>query len=562
MKNKSYFGIFQKNKKLFKKILISILIVLLIFIPSFLVLINYFSEQDTPIEEDEITVSVYNGEVLLFSETEIRQNALPGSLISIFDSILKGLTDQPAADTDATMPLTITHTKNGHTTAYTCYFFTDASDSNFLVDENGAFFTISQHDALLFLSSRYAQSLYPAATTPKLYTSAEEEITPKSAQWYYKNMSSKYVLSEGIETSTENTTYDMAGALGISFDIEPDECTVDVYKSGVAILKVNGTNLSNITVTPGTVLNFKITATWKQAADSEFYGSIEYDFDAILRDRAEFIVNKTSLQKGDFLILSCTNVLDSSKITFSSTPDIKFLPEYFESNDMVYAVIPFSADLASGMYSLSFNYGASTEIIDIELKPTDANEPIVLTPDKDPYFLNYISNKALSSFKDVLDFDSERTSEHIYFDGAFLDYTAFGATEKYTWGTQFQNSLQTKGYTFYGNVFEFEDQSGVSIKAANNGVIIKRGFSDSIGNFVVLDHGLGIKTVYGHLSAINVQVGDVVLKGQSLGRSGKTNGSDKDSLLILTYLFETSVDYSSIAGKELQLYAPEQTEDK
>jgi len=112
-------------------------------------------------------------------------------------------------------------------------------------------------------------------------------------------------------------------------------------------------------------------------------------------------------------------------------------------------------------------------------------------------------------------------------------------------------------YTLYGNVFEFEDPSGAPINAANNGRVISVGYSDHIGNFVVVEHGLGLKTVYGHLSAINVQAGDIVVKGQSLGRSGKINGSDADSLLLLTYLFDVPVDYSAIAGKELPLYVPQ-----
>ena len=562
MKNKSYFRIFQKDKKLFKKILISALVVLLIFIPSFLIAFNYFSDKNTAPAEDDITVSVYNGEVLLFSESEVRQNALPNSLVSIFDSILKGLTEQTAADTSAAPPLTITHTYKGQTASYTCYFFIDGSDSNFLVDQNGAFFKISQHDASLFLSSPYAQSLYPSATTPKLYTSIDDQIIPISAEWYYKNTSSKYVQSNGIELAEEKTTYDMAGALGIYFDIAPDECIVEVYKSGIIISTIKGTDLSNITVAPGTVLNFNITANWKQTATSEFFGSIEYNFDAILRDRADFIVDKTSLCGGDFLVLACTNILDSRKIEFSSTPDIKFTPEYFESNGMVYALIPFSADLPSGAYSLSFAYGAAVETINIDLSHPDTKEDVILTADKDSYFLKYTSNDAISDFEEILDSSNESTAEHIYFDGAFLDYSEFGATEKYPWGTNFKNSSQTKNYTLYGSVFEFDTQNGASVKAANNGRVVNCGSSEHIGNFVVIEHGLGLKTVYGHLSAVNVQIGDVVLKGQSIGRSGRINGTNKDSLLLLTYLFDVAVDYSSIAGTELPLYVPEQSSEQ
>ncbi len=556
MKNKSYFTIFQKNKSLWKKVLISLLIVLIICIPTFLIAFNYFSDRDNTPAGEEITVSLYNGDVLLFSESEVRQNALPNSLVSIFDSVLNGLakTNSSAVDTSAATPLLITHTFKGYTANYTCYFFIDGSDKNFLIRDNGEYYKIAQSDALLFLSSPYAQPLYPTANIPKLYTSADDEIVPESAKWYYKNAASKYIQANDIAISEEQATYNMAGALGITFDIEPDECTIDVYKSGIIFSKIEGTDLSNITVTPGTVLNFKITATWKQTEASEFYGTIEYNFDALLRDRADFIVDKTSLDSGDLLVLACTNVIDSRKIEFSSTPDIKFTPKYFESNGMVYALIPFSSDLSAGTYSLSFTYGAASETIDITLASPDTSENITVPAVKDNYFLNYVSNKALDGFEALLESVSDRLPEYIYFDGTFVDYTTLGATEKHAFGTHFNDSSETKDYTLYGNVFEFEAQSGAPINAANNGRVISVGYSDHIGNFVVVEHGLGLKTVYGHLSAINVQAGDIVVKGQSLGRSGKINGSDADSLLLLTYLFDVPVDYSAIAGKELPLY--------
>lgn len=63
---------------------------------------------------------------------------------------------------------------------------------------------------------------------------------------------------------------------------------------------------------------------------------------------------------------------------------------------------------------------------------------------------------------------------------------------------------------------------GVPIKAANRGkVVLSRNFFYT-GNTIILDHGLGIFTMYGHLSKRNVQEGEVVPQGTIIGLAGKT----------------------------------------
>ena len=50
------------------------------------------------------------------------------------------------------------------------------------------------------------------------------------------------------------------------------------------------------------------------------------------------------------------------------------------------------------------------------------------------------------------------------------------------------------------------------------------------GNCVIVDHGLGVQSLYAHLSSIDVKVGDTVEKGQALGRSGMTGLAGGDHL--------------------------------
>ena len=79
------------------------------------------------------------------------------------------------------------------------------------------------------------------------------------------------------------------------------------------------------------------------------------------------------------------------------------------------------------------------------------------------------------------------------------------------------------------------------IEAANSGTVAFAGPLGIYGNCVVLDHGLGLFTLYGHLSSIGVKAGDAVQKLQVLGKSGDTGLAGGDHLHYGVYLAGVAV---------------------
>ena len=64
--------------------------------------------------------------------------------------------------------------------------------------------------------------------------------------------------------------------------------------------------------------------------------------------------------------------------------------------------------------------------------------------------------------------------------------------------------------------------SGANIVAAAAGRVITSEYSSSYGNYVVINHGSGLTTLYAHMSSRGVSVGASVAKGQSIGKVGST----------------------------------------
>jgi murein DD-endopeptidase MepM/ murein hydrolase activator NlpD len=74
------------------------------------------------------------------------------------------------------------------------------------------------------------------------------------------------------------------------------------------------------------------------------------------------------------------------------------------------------------------------------------------------------------------------------------------------------------------------------IEVANSGVVVFAGELGIYGNTVIVDHGLGIFTLYGHLSAIDVKAGDKLEKRQVVGKTGETGLAAGDHLHYATLL--------------------------
>ena len=63
------------------------------------------------------------------------------------------------------------------------------------------------------------------------------------------------------------------------------------------------------------------------------------------------------------------------------------------------------------------------------------------------------------------------------------------------------------------------------IEAVDNGTVIFAGWNNGYGYYIQIDHGAEIISAYAHLNSLSVNVGDNVIKGQIIGKSGSTGNS-------------------------------------
>ena len=102
----------------------------------------------------------------------------------------------------------------------------------------------------------------------------------------------------------------------------------------------------------------------------------------------------------------------------------------------------------------------------------------------------------------------------------------------------FSNFAETRTYVYDGRTIDTQIHYGYDlastkhspVPAANAGVVAFAGPLTIYGNAVILDHGLGLQTLYAHLSSIDVKVGDKITRGQEIGRTGATGLAIGDHL--------------------------------
>jgi murein DD-endopeptidase MepM/ murein hydrolase activator NlpD len=78
--------------------------------------------------------------------------------------------------------------------------------------------------------------------------------------------------------------------------------------------------------------------------------------------------------------------------------------------------------------------------------------------------------------------------------------------------------------------FDLAVTAKVPVVAANAGKVLSASWLGIFGNCVIIDHGMGVASLYGHLSSFDVKVGDSVTRGQTIARSGMTGLASGDHL--------------------------------
>ena len=136
---------------------------------------------------------------------------------------------------------------------------------------------------------------------------------------------------------------------------------------------------------------------------------------------------------------------------------------------------------------------------------------------------------------------TRESQDHLLFDGPFIQMV----------NTQVEAAFaDERDYIYQGEVIDHQTHLGFDLASlarspvdcANDGKVVWAGYLGIYGNCVLVDHGLGLASLYGHLSSIETTAGESVKMGQSLGRTGETGLAGGDHLHFTTLVQGVAVN--------------------
>ncbi len=504
-----------------KKLVISILCVLALFIPTYLAIGSYIITKDAPVDAkkiDRMDIADPKGESFKLAAAEDGNDMV--SLFNTMNEHAAKREELPAQLVGEPFYKVTYHTGN-KSVDFKYYFSADAQNC-YYVDNFGDVYQIRAEDAAKFVSTPYAVSLYGDSVTPDLLTMTGKAITPETISWNYRVANGSFVSRTGLETESDLLSYKMDGGIAFEFSVMPDALSIKILDGDTLIYDGSYEQLSTVSIKESKTLSFTLNANWYEDASRNYYGQASYRFQADVVAPAEFYLGRTEVEPGDFVVLSGINVADINKLSFSSEPSINFTPTFFADGNYVHALIPISYDLDySPSYTFTISYGITQQTINLNVKEKtfgthnyDISETLIRA---------HRTETTLKTFNTLAAELCKTADPTAYFNGKFVDYSdKAGLNWTIVTGIGRFRTIKATDEVYRHQGVDFYTHAGLDVPAVNAGRVIYTGMTDLTGRMVVIEHGYGLKSWYAHLNEITVNVGDTVTTGQAIGKTGST----------------------------------------
>lgn len=340
-----------------------------------------------------------------------------------------------------------------------------------------------------------------------------QTLTFNDVQINYKNASVEYHILNGlIPINRDFQNLDEANLISTNIvntlsALETDQIEI-TYPDGT-IQNVVGVSQINLEEN-GTYL-FKILRTQDKT-------NYQFEFSVDVDSRPTISISNQNPVQGELLIVEINNIPLNSQIDI----DNHFRPSAIIQKDYkARFYLPMAYREAAKVYPLTLSINNQTYNYELDVKTYEFKE-IHFTVNQTVVSSTVGNNDAVTQYRETIYPLYETFETEEYWVGNFINPVE-GARISSTFGEmRFVNNAKTPSR--HAGI-DYAIKCGTDVLASNAGKVEYAGFLTMIGNTIVIDHGLGLKTFYEHMEDITITQGDMVEKGQLIGHVGTTGYS-------------------------------------
>ena len=218
--------------------------------------------------------------------------------------------------------------------------------------------------------------------------------------------------------------------------------------------------------------------------------------------------------------------------------------DLYDSGDGFLALVSVPLDTAPGKYSVIVRQGGEERTASVEVRAHEFRTIELTLPEGKVTLSPKNLKRAQKESKLLGDIWSRNTS--MSWAGGFVNPTGTEVSTEFG-----LNRLMNKKRNSRHRGTDFRGKKGASIRPINSGTVVMTGDLFFGGNTLVIDHGMGLYSIYMHLSKFNVSKGDKVSKEQVVGLVGSTGRATGPHLHMSVKLKGVSVNPESLFKLEL-----------
>jgi murein DD-endopeptidase MepM/ murein hydrolase activator NlpD len=249
---------------------------------------------------------------------------------------------------------------------------------------------------------------------------------------------------------------------------------------------------------------------------------------------------------GDVFFLRIATDSDSSAAGNSPKAEFsgKTINFYQDTDNQFIALVPVDIETSPQDYSITIAFEGKEKIAYIRIKKhefpirplTLPEEKVILSPEN----LKRAEREA-EALTSILSQNTLRV-----WDGQFIKPTDTEASEAF--GVR---RIMNKKHTSVHRGMDYKGQIGTPVRALNYGTVVLRDELFFGGNTVVIDHGMGIYSIYMHLSEFHVAKDEKVSKGQIIGLVGMSGRATGPHLHLGVKLLGVNINPEALFRLEL-----------